>query len=229
MPLQETGLLRGALLTLTRPGYSMKTILAYIVLALLSASLALGKEPGYFPVDEKGVKGISEFENQWYSKALKRMEEASFMATMTNRAKLFRFILLPTWGNPISVRLSITGEVGKIEGKRLDGQGGYDPGKLANKTSVTLTKEEVDEFTTLYSKMEFFSLNTADKKRGLDGSQWIFEAVDGGTYHVVVRWSPTEYDPAKRQTVSFVNVCKWLYEKSRIKGNATNKEYTEID
>ena len=207
----------------------MKVILTYIIaITLILVGLATTGELRYFPIDKTGVKGISEFEHEWYSKALKRMDEPSFLITKATPSQLFRFTLLPTWGNPISVRLSIKDGVGVVEGKRLDGQGGYDPGKLVEKTSVILKKTEMDQFLSLYAKMKFFGLNTADDVRGLDGSQWIFEATNNGTYHVVVRWTPTEYDPEKRQTVSFVNVCNWLYRKAGFKNSATNKGHTLI-
>ena len=207
----------------------MKTILIYAGLALLCISSAIAEQPDNFPIDKKGVSGISEFENRWYSKALDRLEERALMLAKTNRTKLFRFILLPTWGNPISVRLSIAEGVARIEGKRLDGLGGYDPGKLVEKTSTTLRETEVKEFIALYDRMGFFTLNTADKMLGKDGSQWILEAADEGKYHVVVRWSPTEYDPDKRQTANFVNACKWLYKKAQFKEDAKNKGVIEIE
>lgn len=151
------------------------------------------------------------------------------MTTTGTGARYFRFTYLPTWGNPVSIRLSIMGGTGTIESKRLDGQAGYDPGKLIERTSVTLSKADIDNFLSLYTKLKFFSLKTADDMLGRDGSQWILETVDNGAYHVVVRWTPTEYDPKKRQTVDFVNICKWLYKKSGFNKGATNKGYTEID
>ena len=200
-----------------------------ILLLLLSANSAFAAEPGYFPIDKLGAQGISEFEQGWYSPILKKMDEPSLMTLKDTRSQLFRFIYLPTWGNPISVRLSIIDGIGIIEGRRLDGQAGYDPGKLVERTFVTLNKAEIDQAISLYAKLKFFNLKTADKLKGCDGSQWILEVADRGTYHVVVRWTPTEYDPGKRQTADFVNICKWLYKKSGFRSNGKNKGYTEIE
>jgi hypothetical protein len=206
----------------------MKAIFLVIIL-LLFVSAASATEPRYFPIDASGGKGVSAFEQRWYSPILKKMGEPSLIAAKDAGVRLFRFTLLPTWGNPISVRLSVMEESGTIEGKRLDGQAGYDPGKLVERTAVALSKADIDQFLSLYAKLKFFGLKTADDTLGCDGSQWILETVDKGVYHVVIRWSPTEYDPYKRQTVDFVNICKWLYRKSGFKKNATNKGYTEID
>jgi len=207
----------------------MKVILTYLLFALLCIGLADAQAPSYFPVDKIGVSGISDFENQWYSNILDRFGEQSLMVAKPSRTKVFRFLLIPTWGNPRSVHLSITDGFAKIEGKRLYGQGGYDPGKLIEKTSFKLTEAEVKELTTLYDKLDFFNLNTRDKMQGKDGSKWILEVVDERKYHVIVRWSPTEYDPDKRQTIGFVNICKWLHKKAQFKEDAKNKGYLEIE
>jgi len=206
----------------------MKVILLLLI-PLLSASTTFAGETRYFPIDKTGANGITEIEYNWYSSILKKMEEPSLMTAKGADVRFFRFTILPTWGNPISVRLSISDRIGTIEGKRLDGHAGYDSGKLFERTSVPVSKADLDQFLSLYAKLKFFALKTADDMPGLDGSQWILEVADKGAYHIVVRWTPTEYDPVKRQTVEFVNICKWLYKKSGFKKGVTNKGYTEID
>jgi hypothetical protein len=205
----------------------MRTVFVCVAVFALSVGCATMGESEYFPIDTRGVRGVSEFESRWYGAALKKMGETSIQ-TRSAGSRVFRFTLLPTWGNPISVRLSIDKGIGRIEGKRLDGQGGYDPGKLVETTSITLSEAERDEFLALFTKMKFFRLKTADRILGKDGSQWILEVVDEDKYHVVVRWSPTAYNPPERRTVDFVNVCEWLYKKSRFRENATNKGDVEI-
>lgn len=206
----------------------MKKIVLFFIV-FLSASSTLASEPRYFPIDKTGAKGISEFEYDWYSSILKKMEEPSLFTAKETGTRLFRFTILPTWGNPVSVRLSIMDGLGTIEGKRLDGHAGYDSGKLVERTSDPLSKPDIDQFLALYAKLNFFDLKTADDMPGKDGSQWILEVADKGTYHVAVRWTPTEYDPEKRQTVEFVNICRWMYKKSGFKKGVINKGYTEID
>lgn len=200
-----------------------------LLILLLSANHAFAGEPCYFPIDKTGAKGISVFMCSWYSSVLKKMKEPSLITMKDTGSRIFRFTILPTWGNPVSVRLSITNGIGTIEGKRLGGEAGYDPGKLVERTSVQLNKADTDHFLSLFAKLKFFTLKTADDMPGLDGSQWILEVVDNGNYHVVDRWSPADYDPEKRQTLAFVNICKWLYKKSGFKKAVTNKGFTEID
>ncbi len=206
----------------------MKKTFAYLLLSALLLKLAMGGEHAYFPVDQKGVKGVSEFESKWFGQALKNMDEPSLMGAGKSTG-VFRFLLLPTWGNPISVRVVVGDRDGQLVGKRLDGLGGYAPGKLAETTSRSLSGEEVKEFADLYSKLKFFGLDTADKDAGHDGSEWIVEASDHGAYHIVVRWSPDRYDPVKRHTTDFVNLCKWLFKKAGFREDAQNKGHTEIE
>ncbi len=195
--------------------------------AVIAVSAA-GTGPTRFPIDERGTRGVSSLENQWFGKILDRLREPSLFSTERKEATVYRFTLVPTWGNPISVRLTVTDGVGEIAAKRLDGEGGYEPGHLAEQGAAKLTKEATNEFTALFGKTHFSKLETRDKDGGKDGSEWILEAVKGGKYHVVVRWCPTEYDPEKRGTVEFAKVCKWLFQKSPLKADATNKGMVEI-
>ena len=197
-------------------------------LAVLLGALTATAQPQVFPIDETGRSGVNAFENKWYGKVLTRLGETSLTTSLTNLIAVYRFTVVPTWGNPVCVTLTHSNSVLSVRGKRLDGQGGYDPGKLVEDASVALTAEQAKVFAALFEKLNFGTLTTRDKDRGVDGSEWILEACQHGQYHVVVRWSPTAYDPKKRGTVDFVNVCKWLYHVSPVKGDVRNKGSTEI-
>jgi hypothetical protein len=189
-------------------------------LTLLSAHAEEGvvAKP-YFPIDEEGKKGVSGFQVQWYSKHLSLMKEKPLQPLAQDaKEEVYRFTFLPTWGDPQSFRLSkVNGEY-VLTFARLDGDGGYDPGKLVETTTKNLLKKDVDEFLKLFGAVGFFAQPSEDEHRGLDGSEWILEAVSGGKYHVVVRWTPTEYDPQKRGTVNFVKACEWLVAQAPTKG-----------
>jgi hypothetical protein len=199
-----------------------------LTFAMLLGTLASAGQSQVFPVDETGRAGVTALESEWYGKVLTRLGESSLAASPANAIAVYRFTVLPTWGNPVCVTLTKSNGVLSVRGKRLDGQGGYDPGKLVEDATVALTAEQAKEFAALFEKLNFTALTTRDKDRGLDGSEWILEVVDRGQYHVVVRWSPAAYDPQKRGTVDFVNVCEWLYHVSPIQGDIRNKGSTEI-
>ncbi|MCF6312104.1 MAG: hypothetical protein L3J39_06610 [Verrucomicrobiales bacterium] len=123
--------------------------------------------------------------------------------------EMYRFTLLPTWGDPRSFRLSKDKGNYALNWSRLDGDGGYDPGKLVESASKPITKKDADEFLALFKGVKFFSQTSEDMHRGTDGSEWILETVSDGKYHVVVRWTP-EYKPKERGIVNFVKTCEWL-------------------
>jgi hypothetical protein len=194
---------------------------AKLVAALL-LSLFGAEKPVYFTHD------ITPFEAEWFGKHLSRMEEPSLLEMAKGKATAYRFTLLPTWGNPVAVRLTLEGEAGDLEVRRLDGSGGYDPGKLAEKAVAKLTAADVKEFRALVAKADFWKMPTPEPKPGMDGSEWILEGVEGGKYHLVVRWTANQYDPVKRKTADFVAVCEWMYRKSPLKEDSKNKADVDI-
>ncbi len=195
--------------------------LAYLALAVVMQAPADAVQTQFFPGG-----GFSDFEANWYGEALTRMEEPP-LAGSPRELKVFRFMLLPTWGHPVAVRLTIRDGQGTIEAKRLGGFGGYDPGMLVDSGSVSLSDAQVTAFLTLFGKLGFERLGTRDRERGKDGSEWILEAAENGSYHVVVRWSPRD-GTAKRGLTDFVAACEWLFRTSPLTGDATNKSSIEI-
>lgn len=190
------------------------------VLGIIGAHADEGAEGKFFlPIDEDGKKGVSAFQVQWYSKHLSLMKEKPLQPLAQDASEeVYRFTLLPTWGDPRSFRLSKVKKEFVVTFSRLDGDGGYDPGNLVESTSKAVPKKDVDEFLKLFGAVKFFTQPSEDENRGMDGSEWILEAVSNGKYHVVVRWTPKEYDPEKRGTVNFVKACEWLMAKAPTKG-----------
>lgn len=180
----------------------------------------------FFPVDEQ--RGISSFEEEWYGKALKALDEKPLHADAeATKGTVYRLTILPTWGNPVTVRLTVLEGKATIEGKRLDGQGGYEPGKLVEKGLTPVPAETLATFENLFAKVNFEKQTTRDPTRGLDGSQYILERVTEGKYHVVVRWSP-DSDPQKRGLSAFLAASQWLYRASPLKKDVTNKGRVEL-
>lgn len=190
-----------------------------ILLCCVSVFAADAKKSDVY---KKVKKTLSVFEDEWYGKCFKRLEEPSLTTFDSKKSNVYRFTVLPTWGNAVSVRLTIKDESVEIEARRLDGQAGYEPGKLVEKKSAALSTEDIKEFKKLFDKLKFYDMETEDKNRGFDGSEWIIEALQDGKYHYVTRWSPA-YDTKRRGTTDFVDVCKWIYKKCPLKSDLTNK------
>lgn len=176
----------------------------------------------YFPVSERGGKAtISRFEEEWYSMHLRLMEELSLYSKRGDKSEdVYRFTLLPTWGDPRCAVVTKNEDKVSIRFVRLDGDGGYDPGKLIEKTERELKPEEIKKFLTLFAALDFARQTTEDPVMGLDGSQWILECLIGGEYHIVVRWTADAYEPKKRGTEDFVKLCTWMLENSPRAKNA---------
>ncbi|MEM9282718.1 MAG: hypothetical protein AAGA96_12895 [Verrucomicrobiota bacterium] len=190
----------------------MKTFTSLLVL-IGFASLGFAEEAKtFFPVSERGDKTtISSFEEGWYSKHLHLMEQPSLYAKRGDKSEdVYRFTLLPTWGDPRCAVVTKRGDKADIQFTRLDGDGGYDPGKLVEKSKRELQPKEIEKFSALFEALEFAKQPTEDPVTGLDGSQWILERLKDGEYHIVVRWTADAYDPTKRGTASFVKLCEWM-------------------
>jgi hypothetical protein len=128
----------------------------------------------------------------------------------------FRYLVLPTWGNPIAIRAVKKDNLYTLTSKRLDGAGGYDPGKLAEQTQVNLTKELSQALDALIARLAFDKMPTDTQFNGRDGDETILEGVTGGKYHLVVRWTIT-LETDKRNLKPVIELCTFLLDHSGLK------------
>jgi TonB family protein len=182
-------------------------------------------DDSYFPIKTKAdYEGVSEFESEWYSQPLKRMNEPRLSTFAKDfSSDIYRITILPTWGNPIAVRVQKHGELFSLSARRLDGQAGYDPGKLVESKDIALGANDSNTLAVLIQNLNFFQMSTEDALRGVDGDQWIAEGVSQGKYHVVVRWCAASYNPGKRKLTAFLDFCKFLLDKSTLSERPRNK------
>jgi hypothetical protein len=199
-------------------------------LVLSSALIWASNESPYFPIKIKpGDDGISKFEAEWYGKSLERMKEPRLPGFIKDvNAEVYRVMILPTWGNPIVVRVRKRAEIYSLSARRLDGQGGYDPGKLVETTDVDLNADDSKALDALIQKLDFFNLATDDGGMGKDGDESIIEGVSSGRYHVVQRWCATSYDTEKRRLGAFVALVRFLLDKSNLSTRPSNKGHRLI-
>jgi hypothetical protein len=187
--------------------------------ATVSAFAAFADD-SYFPIKTKsGGEGVTAFESKWYGKSLERMSEPRLPGLAKDvNANVYRIMILPTWGNPIAVRVQRHGELYSLSARRLDGQGGYDPGKLVESKNSELSTKDSKTLEQLIQNVSFFQLPTDDDVFGHDGDEWIIEGVSQGKYHVVVRWCADSHDSEKRKLTAFLALCKFLLDKSALSG-----------
>jgi hypothetical protein len=193
-----------------------------LVLCLLAVIIA---DEAYFPVKTKNEEeGVTAFEAKWFSKPLERMNEPHLPeAAKDSKAIVYRLMILPTWGNPIVVRVQKQQTIYSLSARRLDGQGGYDPGKLVEQRDIQLSEQDSKTLESLIESLKFFEMPTEDKIFGADGDESILEGVSGGKYHVVDRWCATSYEPQKRGLTNFLELYKFLIDKAALSQGPQDK------
>ena len=173
--------------------------------------------PKYFPSgtfsNSSETDGAKDFTARWYSKHLRAMSELSLSeASKDKTLVVYRFLWLRTFHHPIAIRLTVRPDgTGSLTGKMMSGQGGYEPGRLTEKSSVEVSEQQVQGFLHLLDKTSFWASKTEDSQPGivnLDGAQWILEGVQDGNYHVMDRFSPGQDD--------YSRTCLYLLELSKI-------------
>jgi len=201
-----------------------------LVSALLCATASAVADDSYFPIKTKtGGEGVTEFESKWYGQSLERMKEPRLPEFAKDaNAEVYRITILPTWGNSIAVRVQKHGELYSLSARRLDGQAGYNPGKLVESKDIALGADDSKTLAVLIQNLDFFQISTEDDVRGMDGDEWIIEGVSQGKYHVAVRWCAPSYDPGKRKLTAFLALCKFLVDKSTLSERPKNKGHKLI-
>lgn len=143
----------------------------------------------YFP-----SRSIDDFRYEWYSAALRSMDEASlWTASGSPSTAVFRFLWLRSFHQPVLVRLNVEPDgSGTLNLKILSGA--YPPGRLVTNRTKAVPSTTIGEFRGLLGAARYWSLTNELFNFGEDGSQWIMEAVEIGRYNVVDRWSPLPSD-----------------------------------
>ena len=172
----------------------------------------------YTPEGEKSVliKGeYDEFSIEWYSDHLYKMEEPLLFNRKTAN-EIYRFTWLRSFDNPIAIRIENHNDAFWIYWKKLNGKGGYDPGKLITDRKKRISEIEWLNFQKLVDKAEFWKMDFSQGESGNDGAQWILEGVNLTNYRVVDRWSPQGGD--------FYNACNYLISLTKLKVKERKKE-----
>jgi len=133
-----------------------------------------------------GINGAFSSINR-YSKYLKALNEPVLSDTLST--KIYRFLYLRTFDNPIVIRLENHNDIVSIYWKVSNGSGGYESGEIILNESKELTIEEWRLIENKINSINFWNLETTETEiMGIDGSRWILEGKYLGKYKVVDRW-----------------------------------------
>lgn len=132
------------------------------------------------------------FRDDWYSKHYKALKEERLYLTNTDK-EIFRFVLLPTFDNPICVRVEKINNDYLLTVKKTNGKGGYGEGRLVYKRKKKITENQWEELMKMVNSINDWEVYFKEEiDGGLDGSQWIFEYLSPKEYKVRDVWSPKD-------------------------------------
>jgi hypothetical protein len=176
----------------------MRRLIAFTAFTFLLASPADGSRSKpktalgskYFPAGAFGRGNpAGDFTANWFAGQLAALKEEPLKDGVPTGETVYRFLYLPTFSHPISVRVTIHANgSATTETRTATGAGGYDPGKLAVQKSQELSAADTQRILDLLPKPDFWVEPTEVDSRGCDGAEWILEGAAAGKYHVVDRW-----------------------------------------
>ena len=173
-------------------------ILAYLFLTWL---LAGGEEAADIKsqsdppiVDPNGKPYFPENLDNWYPKHLLAMKEPSlFSLSEKVTGDHFRLLCLPSFSKPICFRAFVNDGNYVIRVVRLNGRGGYEPGKIELDAEIEITEKEWNEHGKLVTQPFGKDKITEEEEAllgGLDGTQWILEVQAQGVHQIQEVWGP---------------------------------------
>ena len=178
-----------------------KWTLAVGSVLLLIGCASSAPSPEYFPPGT-----FSEGETEWYSGHLLALNQEPLWPLASDpEVTVYRFTWLRTFHNPIVVRVKVSPNGSSdVYSVRADGAGGYEPGVIVERSRRHLSRSVTSALLSRINESGFWNLPAQKEAStvvvdgrvveqiviGLDGAQWILEAVDDGKYHVFDDWSP---------------------------------------
>jgi len=159
------------------------------------AQSAASAYPNYFPpkvfADLKHSRYMDgKLQEGWFGAQLSGLREPPLIGRSQQDEPVYRFTLLPSFGHPVAVRVSIHQDGAATVVTRVGkGAGGYAPKGLLSDHSAEMAAASVQALQNAVALSKFWELPTEpNKQSGTDGTEWLFEAAESGRYHVVDRW-----------------------------------------
>ncbi len=148
---------------------------------------------------------LGEVEREWYPSQWQAACEPPLLDTKQPSGGdqfTFRFSFLPSFDNPLFLRLEKHKNGHRLIVKQMTGNGGYEPGIISRSKEVELSDDDV---RFIYNRLEELRSSRAAEAARLeregpkstcfgvfDGTEWIFEIVEEGQYDMFKDTSPTK-------------------------------------
>jgi len=128
---------------------------------------------------------------KWYTRHLQALKEPTLYNLLPQ--KVFRFLWLRTFDNPIAIRIENENNKITLYWKMCDGKGGYEPGEITVNERKQIPIAEWIKIEEKINSIDFWNRPpTINDFFGTDGSQWILEGKKSDKYHFLDRWNGME-------------------------------------
>ena len=174
-----------------------------LVICLLASSCSATR-----PDPLASWEDLDEFERVWYSKHLNAAREKSIVAPTDG--VVVRLTWLRSFHSPIVVRINCAARC-TITGKRLNGAGGYEPGRIVERRVDRLTDSEAQELYRLVALANLSDPMPESEILMMDGAMWVIEVANRDGYFA---WSVQ--GTRESQYAKFHLLGDYLVELSRI-------------
>lgn len=165
--------------------------------ALLAACMSAQQ---FFPIGAlSSDKKMDQIRSDWYSEELKFLHEPSvWQESRRSHDTVYRFVWLRAFHPPLCVRLDLRSHPASIISKEGQFHGAVEQGKLLRAKTSLVSQNQVDAFLREVAEVHFWSIPSPNGDLGgPDGSEWILEAADHGTYKVLVAYMAPISNPVR--------------------------------
>jgi hypothetical protein len=127
---------------------------------------------------------------EWFALFLERMGEQPLYAAAPHQPLVIRLLCLPTWSGACGVRVETDRITWRLVGEEMDGEAGFEVGKVVGRENRLLSAAEAHEIAETWRWLRFWSLSPWGEHGVFDGTTYVLEAAEHGRYHVAHRVSP---------------------------------------
>lgn len=137
---------------------------------------------------KRNSEDFVKFKKFWNPEVLKNFKEPSLEKPAVKIEESYRFIWIPSFHNPIAIRVWRSGESKFIVVKKTNGQD-FEMGKLSYEKTRKMTEEEWLKFTNLLDRISFWKMAEIDMNQvpSTDGAHYSIEGRKDNQFHEVHR------------------------------------------
>ncbi len=148
----------------------------------------------------------------WYGRIFAKAAEPSLYAkAVRGNADSLRFIWIPTFDPPVTVRIErLRTASPRMVAVRFGRGGATEPGPIIDRLDRPLSLAEAADLRRRLVASNPLGMASAECDMGVDGAQWIVERAAGGRYKMIARNSPTS-GPIRATGMAMLRLTGWKF------------------